>query len=504
MSDQQGQHVFVSYVRDDDAKVDALCKVLEASQIPYWRDRTSLAPGDAWKSKIREAIQDGALVFLACFSDSSRARDKSTMNEELMLAVEEFRKMPPGRTWLIPVRFDNGDVPPWELGGNKMLSDLNYVDLFGDSYAPQAGALVTTIHKLMGSARPDPANALAAAEETGGAERSALLRRLTKEMLPDPTRHIQLDDLISQEVRHIIDAMDDTTRFPQTGSGTTEESVATTLIDTARRYWALVEPFCFSLQVAARWATVQQLAPWISGLKTIVAKATEPRTGEVVLADVREVAACAPIVVAALACVASERWDNLRLLLADQTLPAPYTRNETMPLLEATSFYEPFKNAELAVNVLSRSTTTEASIEEALEYYGRTRGGRFYTPFADWVHAIIHPVFNEQILDSATYDREFDRAEAMLGIVHQDAETVRYAGHENASYLARSRWFGRSTWRAANHANNPVETLRLELERQSSAWPPLHGGLFGTDLTRAQQAVNDYETDFTQIARKRF
>ncbi|MGH3735650.1 MAG: toll/interleukin-1 receptor domain-containing protein [Micromonosporaceae bacterium] len=87
MSDQEGKHVFVSYVREDSDAVDELCAVLEAAQIPYWRDRKDLGPGDAWKAKIRSAIRDGSLVFLACFSDNSRAKKKSYMNEELTLAA---------------------------------------------------------------------------------------------------------------------------------------------------------------------------------------------------------------------------------------------------------------------------------------------------------------------------------------------------------------------------------------------------------------------------------
>jgi hypothetical protein len=116
MTATAGKHVFVSYVHEDADQVDELCAILEAAHVPYWRDRKSLGPGDAWKAKIRDAIRNGSLVFLACFSDRSRAKDTSHMNEELTIAVEEYRKRPPGRTWLIPVRFDPGDVPDWDLG----------------------------------------------------------------------------------------------------------------------------------------------------------------------------------------------------------------------------------------------------------------------------------------------------------------------------------------------------------------------------------------------------
>src|SRR5664280_3806465 len=179
MSQGEGKHVFVSYVREDNTEVDKLCTVLEAARIPYWRDRTSLGPGDAWKAKIREAIRGGSLVFLGCFSDNSRVKDKSHMNEEWTLAVEEFRKMPPGRTWLIPVRFDSGDVPDWDLGAGRVLSDLNYSDLFGADHMANVARLVTTIHRLTGEKKPDAATALAAVEQATEADRSDLLRRLT-------------------------------------------------------------------------------------------------------------------------------------------------------------------------------------------------------------------------------------------------------------------------------------------------------------------------------------
>lgn len=92
--------VFILYVKEDSAQVEELCKVLKAAGVPYWRDRESLGPGDAWRDKIREAIRQGSMVFLACFSDNSNTKRKSYMNEELNLAVEEYRQMAPGRPGL--------------------------------------------------------------------------------------------------------------------------------------------------------------------------------------------------------------------------------------------------------------------------------------------------------------------------------------------------------------------------------------------------------------------
>jgi hypothetical protein len=101
------------------------------------------------------------------------------MNEELTLAVEEFRLMSPGRTWLIPVRFDGGDVPDWDLGAGRALDDLNYADLFGKDRMANAARLVITINRLMGEKRAGPAAALAAVDQ---------------------------DDRVSQEVQRVLRA----------------------------------------------------------------------------------------------------------------------------------------------------------------------------------------------------------------------------------------------------------------------------------------------------------
>ncbi len=278
MSQGEGKHVFVSYVREDNTEVDKLCKVLEAAQIPYWRDRTSLGPGDAWKAKIRNAIRGGSLVFLACFSDNSRAKDKSHMNEELTIAVEEYRKMPPGRTWLIPVRFDSGDVPDWDLGAGRTLSDLNYSDLFGDGYAAQAASLVTTIHGVMGEKHLGPAAALEAVEQATAADRANLLKRLTKEMLVDPARLIELDDLVSQEVQRILKVISDPERVVGPFGGTGDEQVVR-LATEAQELFELTKPFCASLQVAARWGTPHALAPWANGIRAFVQAASKTEGG---------------------------------------------------------------------------------------------------------------------------------------------------------------------------------------------------------------------------------
>lgn len=502
MSQPDGKHVFISYVREDSDAVDALCAILEAAQIPYWRDRSSLGPGDAWRAKIREAIRDGSLVFLACFSDNSRAKDRSYMNEELTLAIEEFRKMPPGRTWMIPVRFDEGNVPDWDLGAGRTLGDLNYCDLFGPRHVASAAGLVTTILRLTGEKRPDAATALAAVEQVTDAGRAELMRRITKELLPDPARRIELDDLISQEVRRVTAVLNDADRVAGPHRGTNDDLVVRAVKE-LQELWSTTEPFCTSLQVAARWATPESLSPWATGIRSFVGAANKMEGGVEALLATRHLPGLASLMTCTLAAAASGRWENLRVLVASPTVRDRYEQTP-LPILEATSPHKPFA-ADWVSNTLYFATANSVEPDEALKEYTERRRAKYYTAEAEWLHLVLRPLFADHMPDNDIYDAEFDRAEVLLGVLAQDSVNVRRAAAgADAKYWGRSYWYGRSTWRHRHSQGNPVNDLAQELSLHGSAWEPLQANLFGGDVARAQAALEAYGETFVKIASTRF
>lgn len=503
MNPADGKHVFVSYVHEDGAEVDELCAVLEAAQIPYWRDRKSLGPGDAWKAQIREAIRNGSLVFLACFSEKSRSKDKSHMNEELTLAVEEYRKRAPGRTWLIPVRFDPGDVPEWDLGAGRTLSDLNYADLFGKRHAAEAASLVTTIHGVMGDKQLGPAAALEAVERATAADRSDLLKRLTKEMLVDPARRIELDDLVSQEVRRILQVLNDPDRVAGPFGGTRDEQVVRVATE-AQELWELTKPFCASLQVAAQWGTPDILDPWTNGLRSFVQAPLKVQGGVQALLALQHLPGMVSVMTAGLACEAGQKWGNLKALVAD---PAVRDRYQAKPqaLLEATNPWAPFDDQDWTANTLARGARENKPFGEVLADFTEKRSQKFYTPVAEWLHTSLRPIFLDQLPDDDAYDAEFDRAEVILGMLAQDIANRRIASNsEGTGWTARSRWFGRSTWRASHHHGNAVEDLQQQLAIAGLTWGPLRAELFGGDPDRAKTAIDRYGEIFEQIAQHQF
>jgi len=124
-------HVFISYVHENQEQVEKLSKALTSHAMDVWLDRDSILPGMRWKDAIREAIKNGA-YFIACFSTEYENRQKSYMNEELMLAVDELRQYSIERPWFIPALLSECNVPAINIGGGQTLLDFQWVNLYSD------------------------------------------------------------------------------------------------------------------------------------------------------------------------------------------------------------------------------------------------------------------------------------------------------------------------------------------------------------------------------------
>jgi hypothetical protein len=143
--------VFISYVGEDIDHVEDLCDILAEADIAVWRDTADLWPGEDRRARIRMEITVNTLVFLACFSCHSVGKYKSSQREELNLAIAQLQLRSPAQPWLIPVRFDDCQIPELELGGQRTLGQLQRVDLFGDDYSSNAERLTTMIRRILRS-----------------------------------------------------------------------------------------------------------------------------------------------------------------------------------------------------------------------------------------------------------------------------------------------------------------------------------------------------------------
>lgn len=127
------QKVFVSYVHSDEERVRRLVDALRNSGYSVWLDREDLLGGRRWKSDIRDGIKN-ALAMVACFSSAFSARDRTYMNVELGVASEEIQMRRSDRSWFVPVRLDECEIPDRYIGGGETLNDIEAIDLFPDEH----------------------------------------------------------------------------------------------------------------------------------------------------------------------------------------------------------------------------------------------------------------------------------------------------------------------------------------------------------------------------------
>jgi len=123
------RHVFISYIRENSSEVQRLCSGLTQHGVEVWLDRNDIAVGARWKQAIRRAIREGAF-FVACFSKQYNEREKTFMNEELTIAMEELRQRPTDKTWFIPIKLSECEIPDRDIGAGETLQDLQYVELY--------------------------------------------------------------------------------------------------------------------------------------------------------------------------------------------------------------------------------------------------------------------------------------------------------------------------------------------------------------------------------------
>lgn len=125
------QRVFISYIHENKETVQRLYEALTSHGIAVWLDRSDIQPGRRWKDSVRRAIQRGSF-FIACFSKEYNERNNTYMNEELTLAIEELRQRPADRSWFIPVKLSECEIPDRNIGAGEVLRDTQWVELYED------------------------------------------------------------------------------------------------------------------------------------------------------------------------------------------------------------------------------------------------------------------------------------------------------------------------------------------------------------------------------------
>jgi hypothetical protein len=117
----QRLRVFLCHAKEDKQKVRDLYYRLSACGLNPWLDEKNLLPGQLWKSEIAQAIRESDCV-LVCLSQTAVTKT-GYIHKEIREALDRADEQPPGRIFLIPLRFEQCDV-------SERFREIQWVDYF--------------------------------------------------------------------------------------------------------------------------------------------------------------------------------------------------------------------------------------------------------------------------------------------------------------------------------------------------------------------------------------
>lgn len=488
-------HAFISYVHEDATRVDRVERVLKAAGIPVWRDTADLWPGEDWRLKIRNAITNDSLVFIACFSEASEARDVSYQNEELVLAVEQFRLRSPHRAWLIPVRFSDCRVPDYDLGAGRTLNSLQRVDLFGRGEEEGVARLVAGTLRALGEANLGAATSKEAIQSLSASARGSASSDIVKSALPDPQRQIELAEFVQEEAIRGRKSLISDSEFPTQSARLADQVDGVRyIVDQAMKYWAAVEPLVDILVAGCAWGRPEHAVIWSKAMKLVAGSVDQQRSGQTALVDLRRLPVLPLLYGAGLASIANQNFVSLKAVAIDTIVKK---EGVGVSLVGVANAWRVFADSEPAASVLARVTEGEEVSDDDIRAL-ISHGGKRHTPVSDYLHSLLRPSFQAMIPDDDDYTESFDRLEVMLALMAADAKSQ---ADLNGVYID-GPWYGSYTWRN-RHARIPLEAILFrEYQDVGDGWGPLSAGIFGGSRTRADAAFERVIEDSAGIRGK--
>jgi hypothetical protein len=487
------RRVFISYVHEDQADADRIESALEAAGIEVWRDVKDRWPGEDWKLRIGQAISDGALTVVACFSNRSAARDHTYQREALNLAIGQLRKRPPDRAWLIPVRLSNCALPPYEVGAGRTLDALPRIDLFDEHWDGGIARLVAgVVRTVPDTPRAQDVTPQPLIERLASAElRSQPLRATSsavatvKETILRPERRIELHDLIVRELRGIHDALADPHRFPADHACVTEDPAGLRfLVQQSHQYGAVLEPIIPVLVAFAAWRDTDEQSKLLGEAIERIANVTNQWGGKTALVEMRRYPALIATYACGLAAVRQENYQSLRAVIDARFREM----NRTVPLIAAINPSQVFGTANVVAQALALESAQERdATDDELSALLRGQGPRSQAPVSDHLCALLRPHLDDLVPDDETYTETFDRLEVLLAAAAEDAAIQ--LRNDEPKYFAPGAWIGSWAWRSPWGTAPEDDLVHRDLKYAGVTWPPLGGGLCGGSLERAERAL---------------
>jgi hypothetical protein len=282
-----------------------------------------------------------------------------------------------------------------------------------------------------------------------------------KEYISDARHRIELDDLVTKEIRRVASLTTDDS-FPVEGVAVTAEEFT----DRLKRYENIVYDLQAITLLLARWGAQEHT----SVLRKIVTRTTDymgSENGMVVWLGLRWYPAAVLMYSGGIGAIAAENYDNLATILTTRTHPEHLSDGEQEAILPV---------------VRKLLTLDRARVFEKLPGYER-----LYVPRSEYLFKALQPHLDDLLFLGRSYETLFDRFEVFLALIHADLDR-----RDTGDVWGPP---GRFAWKhnSPRRDGPSVFTQILEEgETQKDDWPPLRAGLFGGSYQRFAEVAMEY------------
>jgi hypothetical protein len=116
--------IFLSYAKEDSERASKIFSLVNRIDRPIFYDKDALIPGMDWELEIEEKLRKCILILILCSKNS--INKEGFIQREIRLALKRSENMPDGRIFIIPIRFDNIDIP-------HKLAKYQWIEILGES-----------------------------------------------------------------------------------------------------------------------------------------------------------------------------------------------------------------------------------------------------------------------------------------------------------------------------------------------------------------------------------
>lgn len=512
--------MFFSYVREDSAVADELISLLQAEGLTVWLDRTSIPVGARWKRTIETALRESAVAVM-CFSENGESKRSNGQNEELNLASIELRRRRPEDLWLFNVRFDESNIPSYDIGSGDYLGAIQFADFFGADKVKNGQELaraiarrVDELHQLdaaraarLGAApagihstvAPGPGSAptilASTAIPTATTPVGSRLEELER-MISTPGQKPGVNRGVQEILRPVYSELQDIDKFPPAyNSRHNPTSRVRQIVDQADAYRGVVDPAIDLFILGGMWGADDYAPIFQRSLNGIASTRVDTTTPGSPIHMARDeyltgLALFPTTLLMYAATIAALRESNYRLiqaLLCEAELDvSEQFGGGTLyrPMIVGASPYYSLRNDTILQALLAnqQNTLTEDMLGAIVD--GRlSHRPRF--PASRYLRETLRPNFEKVGIHSAEYEKLFDQAEVLFALVTADIT--------DRGKVYAEPWLGVFALPTGTLDTSYSLWARYleECERDGGDWLPLSGGLFGGSSDRAKAAAQN-------------